>query len=457
MNSQNKPIIILIVVLMALLLCCCLCALAGGVAVFSRAFNSANNPLQLPGLPTPSGNTPTAAPSTQSQDAFSELLQIEKEVSVLRGLPLETPLKRESLTTAQLEQQVTTEFFKDYTPEEAAQDAATFALLGLLPKDFDLISFYKQLYTEQIAGYYDNKTKSMYVVAEKGFGGMERATYAHEFTHALQDSSYNFESDLGYSDATCEQNSEYCAAIQALIEGDATNTQLSWINQYATKQDMQDFQSFYATFESPVLDSAPAYMQDDMNFAYTQGNNFVKALLASGGDGALTTAFTSQKPVSTEQILHPSRYPMDKPVKVTLPEMTPDLGGTWKEIDRETIGEWYTWLILARADNENYRQLDSLASVAAEGWGGDQYAVLSDGKESAFIVKYQWDTDKDSGEAYKAFLTYTQFRFGTQNASDVACRDGYCSSLMKNPDQGFTWIVSTSSEAITILQSSVRN
>lgn len=457
MNSQNKPIIILIIVLMALLLCCCLCVLAGGIAVITRNFNSPNSPVQLPELPFLPGNTPTTAPTTQSQNTAAEFIQIEEQVSTLRGLTLDTPLKRESLTSAQLEEQVTTEFFKDYTPEEAAQDATTFSLLGLLPKDFDLLSFYKQLYAEQIAGYYDNETKAMYVVVDKGFGGMERSTYAHEFTHALQDATYDFKLGLGYSDEACEKNSEYCAAIQALIEGDATYTQMEWMGEYATKQDIQDLQSFSATFKSPILDSAPAYMQEDMTFPYIQGSNFVKALRASDGDGAVTTAFTSQRPVSTEQILHPSRYPDDKPLKVALPEMATDLGGTWKEIDRESIGEWYTWLILARANNDNYRQIESLVSAATEGWGGDQYVVLNDGKDAAFIVKYQWDTEKDSEEAYKAFLTYTQLRFGSQDASDLACKDGYCSSLMKNTDQGFTWIVSTSSEAVTALQSSVRN
>ena len=454
MNSQNKPIIILIIVLMALLLCCCLCVLAGGLVLITRAVRSPDAPVQVPELPSAPANTETAAPNTLNPDTAAEFVQIEEQVSTLRGLTLDTPLKRESLTSAQLEEQVTTEFFKDYTPEEAAQDVTTFSLLGLLPKDFDLLSFYKQLYAEQIAGYYDNETKAMYVVADQGFGGMERSTYAHEFTHALQDASYDFEAGLGYSDEACKKNSEYCAAIQALIEGDATYTQLAWMSQYATKQDMQDLQSFYATYKSPILDSAPAYMQDDMNFAYTQGNNFVKAILASGGDGAVTTAFTSQRPVSTEQILHPSRYPDDKPKVVTLPEMAADLGGAWQEIDRETIGEWYTWLILARANNDNYRQIESLVSVATEGWGGDQYVVLNDGKDAAFIVKYQWDSSKDSEEAYKAFLTYTQLRFGTQDASDLACKEGYCSSLMKNPDQGFTWIVSSSRDAVSTLQSS---
>jgi len=456
-NSENKPIIILIIVLISLFLCCCVCAVAGSLLYFTRKGGSTAATVESPQISLTPVSTPAAVPNRLDPELMAQFAQIEKDVSTLKGLQLATPLKRESLSTAQLEEQVTTEFFKDYTPENAAEDVTTLSLLGLLPENFDLLEFYKKLYTEQIAGYYDNETKSMYVVADQGFGGMERSTYAHEFTHALQDATYNFKDGLGYSDAACEKNSEYCAAIQSLIEGDATNTQMEWLTEYATSQDIKDLQSFMTSFKSPVLDSAPAYMQEDMGFPYTQGSNFVKTLLASGGEEAINTAFTSQRPVSTEQIMHPSRYPDDKPVAVSLPELANGLGADWQEIDRETIGEWYTWLILARANDDGFRQLDSIASAATEGWGGDQYAVLSDGKDSAFVVSYRWDTSKDSDEAYKAFLTYTQLRFGAQNAADIACKEGYCSSLMRNPDQGFTWIISTSSEAVTALQSSVRN
>ncbi len=457
MISENKPIIILIIVLISLFLCCCVCAVIGSAFFITRTVSSSETIPPTPVISFAPAKTPEGFPSTIDLALSAQFAQIEKEVSSLKGMELETSLKRESLTTAQLKEQVTTEFFKDYTPEDAAEDVTTLALLGLLPEDFDILNFYKQLYTEQIAGYYDNETKSMYVVADQGFGGMERSTYAHEFTHALQDARYDFKAGLGYSDEACEKNSEYCAAIQALIEGDATNTQMAWMSEYATEQDFKDLQTFITSFESPILDSAPAYMQEDMNFPYTQGSTFVKTLQASGGEKAVDAAFTSQKPVSTEQILHPSRYPDDKPMTVLLPELAKSLGPAWQEIDRETIGEWYTWLILARADDEGYRQLDSIVSAATEGWGGDQYAVLSDGKDSAFVVTYRWDTSKDSDEAYKAFLTYTQLRFGAQNSAELACKEGYCSSLMRNPDQGLTWIVSTSSEAVTKLQSSVRN
>jgi hypothetical protein len=67
------------------------------------------------------------------------------------------------------------------------------SLLGLLPPDFDLKNFYNQLYSEQIAGFYDSETGEIYVVKGETFGISEKMTYAHEFTHVLQDQTFGFE------------------------------------------------------------------------------------------------------------------------------------------------------------------------------------------------------------------------------------------------------------------------
>ena len=47
----------------------------------------------------------------------------------------------------------------------------TLSILGLLPSDFNLLTYYEDLYSEQIAGYYDDETKEMYVVSGSGFSG----------------------------------------------------------------------------------------------------------------------------------------------------------------------------------------------------------------------------------------------------------------------------------------------
>ena len=70
--------------------------------------------------------------------------------------------------------------------------------LGLLPADDSLEQLYLDLLTSQVAGLYDDKTKHMYVVTNTGtIGPIEEITYAHEFTHALQDQRFGLRSVVG--------------------------------------------------------------------------------------------------------------------------------------------------------------------------------------------------------------------------------------------------------------------
>jgi hypothetical protein len=61
----------------------------------------------------------------------------------------------------------------------------------------------------------------------------------------------------------------------------------------------------------------------------------------------------------------------------TLPNLAKALGEGWVELEQDTLGEWYVYLVLAKAYNPEFRLFDSLALDAAEGWDGDAYSVLT--------------------------------------------------------------------------------
>ena len=71
------------------------------------------------------------------------------------------------------------------------------AAFGLINPDFDLQNLYIDLYSEQIAGFFDIEENEMVVVQGEGFGGVERFVYAHEYTHVLQDQNFDIENGLG--------------------------------------------------------------------------------------------------------------------------------------------------------------------------------------------------------------------------------------------------------------------
>ena len=365
-------------------------------------------------LVSTSTTAPVPAAVSRQMDA------IEGQVELLRGLSLKRPIDRALLTTGALAQRVQDDFLKDYTQDDAKKDSVVLSAFGLLPKGFDLRGFLLKLYAEQVAGFYDSKTKEMYVVQDKGFGGVERMTYAHETVHALQDQTYDLENGMKMNNDYCYQHTEYCGAVQALVEGDASLIEQLWFGRYATEQDKQDVQSFYQSYSSPVYDSAPEYLKQDFLFPYNQGLNFVTSLVQKGGYGAVDAAFKNP-PVSTEQILHPDRYPQDTPRQVDLPDFSATLGTGWQEIDRNVLGEWYTDLVLSAGKDPTFRLDTTVAAQAAEGWGGDSYVVYQNSSTGGVALVWEsvWDTEADRQQFLEALQTYAADRWEPPSAKNA--------------------------------------
>jgi len=423
MKSKNTKNILLSCAVIIIIACLCL-----GIVAITGAGVSLIFPSEKTGQVTPSPTieaTQEVSSTIESdlpEDLREAMSQIESQVAQLRGLEADESVDRALITSEDLQEIVTTEFFSEYTDEDARQDVLILSALGLLPESFNLKNFYHDLYSEQIAGFYDSETKEMYVVQGTGFGGYEKITYAHEYTHFLQDQVYGLDEGLGMNEESCEADSERCAAVQALVEGDATLTELLWFRSYATEQDYDDYNKAFEDYESPVLDSAPAYIAADLYFPYEYGYIFVQLLFNENGYDAVDAAYMNV-PVSTEQILHPERYPNDTPINVALPDLTETLGEDWLLYDQNVMGEWYTYLILNKAYDETYRLSETIAEEAAEGWGGDAYAFyLNDSTdEVVFVMDSIWDTPSDADEFADAFMDYADLRW--ENASSAV--EGY--------------------------------
>jgi hypothetical protein len=376
-------------------------------------------PTESPRLPTATEvpavvSTPEPRTTLTSGEVENEMKQIQQQVIELRGLqPKVSELKDATLTSAQLAENVKNDFFKDYTEEDAKGDVRELAAFGLLPAQFDIYKMYVDLYSDQIAGYYDPETKDMYVVQGQDFTGNEKMTYAHEYTHALQDQNWDLRNGLKDNDEYCKTHTEYCAGVQALTEGDASLTEQYWFFSDATQQDQQDVQDFYANYSSDVFDSTPLYVQNDLYFPYDQGLNFVQYLYDGGGWAAVDKAYENP-PSSTEMILHPEKYPSDTQVDVPLKDVTPALGEGWKESTRNSMGEWYLSLILSSGYNESARLNEDTAAAAAAGWAGDTYTVNwnESTQQLGIILRSRWDTSKDADEFWKALNDYGVKRWG---------------------------------------------
>lgn len=465
-----------------LLVVVCLCltavvAVAGGAYIFGfdriEEFFTADTPAPLPpaetpalpeeeGSPTPPTGQATAEPEAAAalpEDIAGQMDEIQVQVERVRSLESTGPVNRQLLTVDQLRDKVENDFLADYTEEEVADDVKVLSSLGLLEPDFDLYNLYLELYTEQIAGYYDIEKDEMYVVLDEGFAGPQRSTYAHEYTHVLQNHTHDVRNKLNYTEEYCKTDSEYCAAIQALIEGDALLTEQSWLHLYGTEQDRKEIDDYYANVELSVFDTAPAFMQEDFMFPYTYGVEYVWFLYEQDGFSAIDQAYVVP-PVSTEQILHPERYPDDKPVPVEIPDLTDVLDRTIRELDRGVMGEWYTYLILGFGVDSNARLAEHEAIEAAAGWGGDAYAIYWDESSNLpVVVLYStWDTTGDAEEFYNAFKNYGTLHWGNPDiaagSGDITWETSEDGTVIFSlaGDQTAWVIAPTTADAQTILQ-----
>jgi hypothetical protein len=374
--------------------------------------------------PTPTVIPEAAQPSPEAtEDAASscppidgavlnQMLTIEDQVSQLRGIQALRPVERRLFTNDQLRTYVSEEFLVDYTTSEADAEAEVLYLLDLLPGKIDLRQLYTDLLSEQIAGFYDTEEEQMVVVCESSFRGIERLTYAHEYVHALQDQHYDFETGLAYSDAACEDSSQRCAATRALFEGDAALLQEQWVRQFASPQDLEDLQSYFSTFTMPIYESAPAYIQAEFTFPYLEGLFFVRSLYLKSGWAGVDEAYLDP-PQSTEHILHPERYPRDKPVFLDAPDLSVLAEIGWEIAWQDVLGEWAVLKML-----EVHLPTDD-SSNAASGWGGDFVALLHNPAldEHALVLLVQWDSMRDAHEFIAAYKRYGDARFGKADRS----------------------------------------
>jgi hypothetical protein len=228
----------------------------------------------------------------------------------------------------------------------------------------------------------------------------------------LQDQNYGLRTGLKYNDDYCQTHSEYCAAVQALVEGDAVESEMQWLTQYATAKDKLDIAQAANNSQSPVFDSVPDIIKDELLFPYQTGNAFVAALFDKGGWAAVDNAYHNP-PVSTEQIMHPELYPNDKPAEIILPDLLSVLGPGWTKVDQDVMGELDTYELLAKGINQAARLPDNIAYQSAAGWGGDAYAIFKNAQnQPVLVLSDQWDTNKDATEFADAFQTYASSRWG---------------------------------------------
>ncbi|MBA2363764.1 MAG: hypothetical protein H0V86_09565 [Chloroflexia bacterium] len=357
---------------------------------------------------TASASSPTEEPqqATATKAASrTEFDRIAEDASEIRGLGIREDIREDYLTREQLRERLQKQLDEEFKPADAEADERALSAFGLIPENLDLRKLYLDLYTEQIAGFYDTETENMYVISTgKRLNALGELTYAHEVTHALQDQHYDLDR---LSKPYENKNDDTLLSISALVEGDAVALQNEYlISKPALIGRIQDaFEE--EQISSEKLGSAPPIISESLLFPYDAGARFVTALRRDGGWRSVDAAY-KDPPKSTEQILHPEKYTdRDAPTAVTIPDLGAVLGDGWAKLETNLFGEFQTRVLLEG-------QLDdSLAREAAAGWDGDGFVLWGKGEQDVVAWQTVWDSEDDAEQFAEALREYDEARFDT--------------------------------------------
>lgn len=319
---------------------------------------------------------------------------IEEQVVAIRGLQPTSDIQPQVLDAEGIRELTTASFRRDNPPELVAASDRLLKGLGLIDANDSLEALYLDLLASQVAGLYDPDSRSMYVVSRTGeLGPSEKTTFAHEFTHALQDQTF----ELSSFDLAEVGEGDRGYARLSLIEGDATLLMTLWQLESLTQA---EFVALLGEAMDPeatrILNEMPPVLVQSLLFPYTGGMNFVQCLYADGGWAAVDAAY-EDPPASTEQILHPEKYESrEAPIPVDLPDdLAARLGDGWSVGLEDTFGEFQIRLWLEHAGGGGGGPVEA----AASGWGGDRIAIL-EGPDDAFaiVLATEWDSPDDARE-----------------------------------------------------------
>jgi len=346
-----------------------------------------------------------AAQSTAtSAKLFDQIDEMLRALSQITGWPVHHTVPAKMIGNDQFRDILKTHVDKS-DPKKVRAEELTLKMFGLVPEDFSLLKETVDLFSEQVAAYYDSDKKRLFVLDNVATDLDRRVALVHELAHALADQQHSL---LKYMHANPDSD-DASTARQAVMEGQAT--WLTWAYVASREGGKAEVplalldtlaKSAAGSSQMPVYAQAPLYFRESLVFPYTEGLRFQDAIYRKLGRSAFQQLF-DRPPLSTQNILHPDTY-LDKsaPTKVRVPELKEAIGkqaSQYRALTEGDLGEFDISVMLRQYMDEKE------GAEAARHLRGAAFRLYEGKKDKLPALAYvtEWDSPASAKHYFELY------------------------------------------------------
>ena len=363
------------------------------------------------------------------------------------GLRTHGTVERKMTSRDEIKQLMTKRMQDPENAERVQRSTAVLQKFGFVPRDFDAAKFAVESMTSQLAGYYDPKVKTLYLLnwlPEQA----QRPVMAHELDHALQDQNFDLTNwlktdDPGANAATGGDDSEQHAARRAVVEGQATAVMIEYMLSSQGRSLTQlpplapeVFQSVIDRYSNlQTTQSAPLIMRQEMTFPYVYGLAFVHQVMLKAGKQEAFTGIFKRPPISTREIMEPAVYlAHEKLPALPMPGVLEALGKDYEKVENGSLGELDCSTLI-----KQYGQTPDEARAIATNWRGDYFFAAthrrSDNKSGteasklkpediSLLFTSRWASPAGASAFAKFYRSTVPKRYRDAKAADTSAASG---------------------------------
>jgi len=344
-------------------------------------------------------------------------------VEYIRGIEFNETVPVEVISRAEFSDSRSASNATTSTANRIHQNVKWEAMLSI-GEDENALSSFQSTQTATIGGYYSPSDDRIVIVSENATTPkMDEITLSQELFHALQDQQLEISFD--------RSTREGLNAGNGIIEGDG-----NLVDQLYQSNCGDDWDCVTPSSD----DSSGGGDTSGINYGiyltqyqpYNDGPTFVSQIYSEAGSWDAVNDVYDNPPTSTEQVIHPEKYPDEGPLNITFTDSSsdewyvPDLGNgsvDYARFGQAGLSAMFLRPVIATQYSDvpvlNRTQIFSDGRLnygldVTDGWGNDRlypYATdeSAETNETGYVWQIEWDTVDDAGEfadGYAELLEY---------------------------------------------------